>query len=275
MIKFQTMLLGSVIGRRSIAYTASSLWHCQKNCLGFFMVGIALLILPAFALAQVMGGETNAPTVLHNEVKSTAPDKPAAMTDIHDIQPPIAIGFDAPWMIPALIALAVVAILVVAWWFWKKYRKRSDIETIVPELPPEMAAMQALNTISDVRRLDAKTFYFRLSAIVRQYIFGRFGVGAPEMTTEEFVPCIDSLPVDRELAQQLRNMSRAMDPVKFGGETLEEKQMEADLFFAREFVRETTSALDTEGNDSNNEVSVEVAGKKPVNVEYRTSNIDH
>jgi hypothetical protein len=149
-------------------------------------------------------------------------------------------GFDAPWLIPALIALAAVAILVVAWWLWKKYKKRSDIETIVPELPPEMTAMQALDEISDVRRLDAKTFYFRLSAIVRQYIFGRFGVGAPEMTTEEFVPCIDGLPVDRELAQRLRNMSRAMDPVKFGGETLEEKQMETDLFFAREFVRETT-----------------------------------
>ena len=36
----------------------------------------------------------------------------------------------------ALIALAVMAVLAVAWWFWKKHRKGSDIETIVPELPP-------------------------------------------------------------------------------------------------------------------------------------------
>lgn len=173
------------------------------------------------------------------------------MTDIHDIEGPIAVGFDAPWLMTALIALAAAAVLVAVWWLWRKYRKKGVVETIVPELPPEMTAMQALGEISDVHRLDAKTFYFRLSAIVRQYIFGRFAVGAPEMTTEEFLPCIDGLPVDRELAQRLKNMSRAMDPVKYAGEKLEEKQMEADLFFAREFVRKTTLSIDIEENRDN------------------------
>lgn len=173
------------------------------------------------------------------------------MTDIHDIEGPIAVGFDAPWLMPALIALAVAALLALAWWLWRKNRKKRVVETIVPELPPEMTAMQALGEISDVRRLDAKTFYFRLSAIMRQYIFGRFAVGAPEMTTEEFLPCIDGLPVDRELAQRLKSLSRAMDPVKFGGEVLEEKQMETDLFFAREFVSKTTPVVDLEENSDN------------------------
>ena len=86
---------------------------------------------------------------------------------------------------------------------------------------------------------------------------------------------IDGLPVDRDLAQRLRNMSRAMDPVKYAGETLEEKQMEADLFFAREFVRKTTPSLDAAGNDSSNKINVEVNGQKSLNVKHRASNIEH
>ena len=108
--------------------------------------------------------------------------------------------------------------------------------------------MQALDGISDVRGMDGKTFYFRLSAILRQYIFGRFGVGAPEMTTEEFVPCIDRLSVDRELVPQLKQLCRAMDPVKFGGETPTEKQMESDLFYVRAFVRRTTPTQSREAD---------------------------
>jgi hypothetical protein len=120
------------------------------------------------------------------------------MTDIHDILPPIPVGINAPWLIPVLIALGAVALLALAWWLWKKYKKDRTIETIVPELPPEMTAMRALDEISDVRRLDGKTFYFRLSAILRQYVFGRFSVGAPEMTTEEFLPCIEALEMDND-----------------------------------------------------------------------------
>jgi len=197
------------------------------------------LVLPALGAQDASPAM---PTVPPNQTVpgQAAPDTPASMTDIHDIRPPVPVGFDAPWLIPVLLALAGVLILAALWWWWwRRHHKKRTIETIVPELPPEMIAMQALDGISDVRGLDGKAFYFRLSAILRQYVFGRFAVGAPEMTTEEFLPCIDRLPLDRELARQLKQLCRAMDPVKFGGMTTAEKQMETDLFFARAFVRKT------------------------------------
>jgi hypothetical protein len=187
-----------------------------------------------------MGEEAAAPAGPAAAAGSPAAHAPAPMTDIHDILPPVSVGIDAPWLVSVLLALAAAVILAAAWWFWKKRKKAREIETIVPELPPEMTAMRALDEISDVRRWDGKTFYFRLSAILRQYVFGRFAVGAPEMTTEEFLPCIDRLDMDKTLGQRLRALCRAMDPVKFGGETAMEKQMETDLLFAREFVRKTT-----------------------------------
>ncbi len=240
------MVLDFVIGRRGIFNTACSLWPCQTHSRGVYTTGAILCLFPFLQGGQVMGEETAAPAGPPAATGSPPPNVPAPMTDIHDILPPVPVGIDAPWLVPVLLALVVAVVLAVAWWYWKRRKKTRAIETIVPELPPEMTAMRALDEISDVRRWDGKTFYFRLSAILRQYVFGRFAVGAPEMTTEEFMPCIDRLDMDKSLAQRLRRLCRAMDPVKFGGETVMEKQMETDLFFAREFVRKTTLADEAE-----------------------------
>ena len=158
-----------------------------------YIVGIVFFLFTFLQVAQVMGEETAAPAGPLAAAESPSPNVPAPMTDIHDILPPVSVGIDTSWLVPVLLALAAAAMLAAAWWFWKKRTKVRAIETIVPELPPEMTAMRALNEISDVQRLDSKTFYFRMSAILRQYVFGRFSVGAPEMTSEEFMPCIDRL----------------------------------------------------------------------------------
>jgi hypothetical protein len=205
---------------------------------------MVFFLLTFLQVAQVTGEETAAPAGPLAATESPPPNAPAPMLDIHDIQPPVSVGIDAPWLVPVLLGLAAAAILAAGWWFWKKHKKDRSIETIVPELPPEMTAMQALGEIADVRRLDGKAFYFRLSAILRQYVFGRFAVGAPEMTTEEFIPCINRLNMDKSLAQRLKGLCRTMDPVKFGSETAVEKQMETDLMFAREFVKKTTFTVD-------------------------------
>lgn len=132
--------------------------------------------------------------------------------------------------------------------------------------------MQALDHLADLRRLDGKTFYFRLSAILRQYVFGRFAVGAPEMTTEEFIPRIDRLNMDKGLAQRLRVLCRAMDPVKFGSETAVEKQMETDLLFAREFVNKTTQHIDMAGKEEGGEQNI-VLSQNYENTKKQISNL--
>ncbi len=252
-IELTTIILNFVIGRRGIFNTASSLWPCQNHCRQFYITGIFFVLLTLLQAAQVMGEETVAPAGPLAATESPLPNVPAPMTDIHDIQPPVSVGIESAWLVPSLLALAAAAILAAGWWFWKKRNRNRAVETIVPELPPELTAMQALDQIADVRRLDGKAFYFRLSAILRQYVFGRFAVGAPEMTTEEFVPCINRLHIDKSLAHRLKGLCRAMDPVKFGSETAVEKQMETDLLFVREFVRKTTQHIDMAGKEAGGE----------------------
>ncbi len=210
MLAFKILFLDCVISRRGISNTAFSLWPCQKHYLKLYIVGIVFFLFTFLQVAQVTGEETVAPAGPLAATESPPPKTPASMTDIHDIHPPVSVGIDAPWLVPSLLALAAALILTAGWWFWKKRNRNRAVETIVPELPPELTAMQALDHIADVRRLDGKTFYFRLSAILRQYVFGRFAVGAPEMTTEEFIPRIDRLNMDKGLAQRLRVLCRAI-----------------------------------------------------------------
>jgi hypothetical protein len=220
-------------------------------------IGLAVPALAAEPPQPVLPNAAPAPGQAAPNPQAT-PDMPASMADIHDIRPPVPVGVDMPpWLVPVLLTLAGGALLVALFFWWYRHRKKRVIETIVPELPPEMVAIRALEKIGDVRGQNAKSFYFCLSAILRQYIFGRFGVGAPEMTTEEFVPCIDNLAVDRDLGRQLKQLCRSMDPVKFAGQPVDEKQMEQDFFFVRGFVRQTTQATETNDNNNNEKESEE------------------
>ena len=223
-------------------------------------------MLTVIQAVQLRGEEKTISAEPPAAAESTQANAPAPMTDIHDILPPVAVGLDAPWLWIGLIGLGAVLLATLAWWLWNKGRQSRSVETIVPELPPELIARQALDQISDVRGMDGKTFYFRLSAILRRYVFGRFGVGAPEMTTEEFLPCIDSLSIDRDLSGGLKGLCRAMDPVKFGGQATAEKQMAADLMFAREFVSKTTKTFQME-NDN-----IDIEPSAAITLENKNSN---
>lgn len=235
------------------------------------IVWIVIFMLGFVQVAPVLGKESAVSANPPVAAESTPSESAAPMTDIHDILPPVPAGPDIPWLWAVLIVLGTVALAVMAWWLWKKRRNKRSIVTIVPELPPEMIARQALDQISDVRGMDGKTFYFRLSAIVRQYVSGRFGVGAVEMTTEEFLPCIDQLNTDSDLARRLKQLCRAMDPVKFGAQQAMEKQMETDLFFAREFVQKTTQQVNMEEENGHGEQSAIV----PMNDKKAQKQIPH
>ena len=123
-----------------------------------------LFALPLGVLAEKPPASASPPPT-----GTTATGAPAPMTDIHDIRPPATLGFDASWLMPALLALAAAALLAILWWWWRKRRRPKPMETIVPELPPDMVALQALDRIGDLRGQDGRAFYFQLSAILRQY----------------------------------------------------------------------------------------------------------
>jgi cbb3-type cytochrome oxidase subunit 3 len=177
------------------------------------------------------------------------------MTDIHDIKPPLPVALVRNWIFYTIAAVLFLCLAAAGWWLWQKKRKGRHIETAEAPLPPEVTARRMLGQLTDIRHMGGREFYFRLSLIIRRYIYERYAVGAPEMTSEEFLPRIDGLSLEQKLQIQLQELIRRSDPIKFAGVSAMERQMQDDLDFAYRFVDQTTRAITALENADNTSVN--------------------
>lgn len=166
------------------------------------------------------------------------------MTDINDIKPILDLGGDWLWLLYLAGGLVILmGLLALAWWLWKRRKKP---ETILPQAPlmaPDVEAYDALDTLAADNGLDPKQFYFQLSAVLRHYMERRYHFPAAEMTTEELIPEVDQLALDASLTQELKTFCRMADPIKFAGAAARQDRLAQDLAFTRDFVRQTTDAV--------------------------------
>ncbi|MFH0726107.1 MAG: hypothetical protein V2B19_07105 [Pseudomonadota bacterium] len=165
------------------------------------------------------------------------------MTDIHDIKPLALVLFPGsfPKSVWYLMAgILVAALLVVAYRYWRNKKRAQDIFPAEVILPPEEAAFQALDALTREGKIPDKAFYFRLSAIFRTYLSGRFGVDGLEMTTEELLPAVDRLGIDRALKSGIKDFLLFSDPVKFADVPAPLSRRGSDLEFVGGFVKQTT-----------------------------------
>lgn len=139
--------------------------------------------------------------------------------DIRDIKGPLAIPFAVVTLLPWIAILLAVA--VAAAWLYRRYRRRSRPEALVPTLPPRPAhevareALDALEAAGLLERGEIKTYHIRLSDIVRVYVEGRFRVDAMEMTTGEVLDGLLRTDADRGAVTDVRRLLDRCDLVKF------------------------------------------------------------
>lgn len=120
--------------------------------------------------------------------------------------------------------------------------------------PPVPAHVWALGQLDFLQRDDLVAkgdfdgFFVRLTGIVRGYIERRFGVAAPELTTEEFirrVPRLDAFPTEH--VPMLSEFLRAADMVKFARVVPGRAESEVALETARDFVVTTRILSEASG----------------------------
>ena len=139
--------------------------------------------------------------------------------DIRDIKGPLAIPFAVVTLLPWLAA--ALAIAAAAAWLYRRYRRRSRPQALVPTLPPRPAhevareALDALEAAGLLERGEIKTYHIRLSDILRVYVEGRFGVDAMEMTTGEVLDGLNRTDADRGAVADVRRALDRCDLVKF------------------------------------------------------------
>ena len=166
------------------------------------------------------------------------------MNDIHDIKPLLEIGGGWPWEVILVGGAVALLLLALAVWLWKRWRhsEEPDVMTVV-DIAPDGDALSALNALASDNGLTPKQYFFRLSAILRRYIERRFHFHAAEMTTEELLPQVDRLPLERTLAKALKGFCREADTIKFAGATARKDQADRNLTFCRDFVSKTKEKL--------------------------------
>ena len=182
-------------------------------------------------------------------IPGTSDGNATAMSDIHDIKPVLALDSGLTWLYWALGALVLIGLLALAWWWWRRRKKPEVAAPTAPVISPEQEAYQALDALAAETGLTPRQFYFHLSAVVRHYTERRFDFPAAEMTTEELLPRVDRLPLNHNLAGELKAFCRLADPIKFADAPAERQQMTRDLVFARDFVRQTTVVAPAENAD--------------------------
>jgi hypothetical protein len=173
---------------------------------------------------------------------ATSSDAASALgdTDVPDIEPAVPIREPARWPWLAAVGAAALAALCVAAWLSR--RRRGALRAVA--LPPaHEVALDALARLRDeklVEHGDFERYYVELSDVVRRYLEARFGLRAPEMTTDEFLAAAQR---SRELTANQRaalaDFLAEADLVKFARLVPSRERAERAWSAAHDFVEAT------------------------------------
>ncbi|MDD5771349.1 MAG: hypothetical protein PHO81_03850 [Candidatus Omnitrophica bacterium] len=172
------------------------------------------------------------------EVKSSL-DKSGQEIRMRDIKGPV----NLPSSIMKFLVLAGVSLLamlgLLAGYFLKK-RKRGQVEIKRPAHEIAYEQLEALRARDYIGKAMIKEYYTQVSNIIRRYLENRFGLKAPEMTTEEFLARARQAP---ELSGEQKNLLKEFllccDLVKFAKYAPAVDEVNSVFDSAKQFIDQT------------------------------------
>lgn len=197
------------------------------------------------AVEVTRGGKTislQAPQVFL-EVKAPKKDpspKGAAEETLRDIKGEVSIpgSFWVGW-----VALAGMGLLAAAAGVILAFRRWRGLNRILPPKPAHERALEELRRIErecEGAGLRNKDFYYRVSDCLRRYIEERFGIRAPEQTTEEFLAqAARSVMLESRWLGVLRQYLEQCDLIKYADCEPEPDESSRVLVITRDFIQQT------------------------------------
>ena len=159
-----------------------------------------------------------------------------------DIAPPVELAWRGLplWAWVAIAAALVLAVLAILWWRRARRRRLLRGASSQPAHELALAALDRLQRDDLIALQRVEEFYVRVSGILRHYVEWRFGLRAPEQTTEEF---LDAMLVAGGPIAAHRDLLSAFlahcDLVKFARHQPAPDDMHDALQRARDFVEQT------------------------------------
>jgi hypothetical protein len=166
---------------------------------------------------------------------------PEGATDLRPPKDGVPVRAPFPWVLAGAAAGALAAAAVLIALARRPRRKRAAPSP--PPLPPDVLALRALDDLerSNLAALgEVKEHFYRLSAILREYVEARFGLAAPDMTSEEFLEATAAssvLPASHR--DSLREFMRVCDLARYARVEPGRTEIDSTLEAARRFVLDT------------------------------------
>ncbi|MBO7300542.1 MAG: hypothetical protein J6U53_03940, partial [Tidjanibacter sp.] len=204
-----------------------------------------------------------APTALVLEVQDIPVD--TTQKTIYDIKQPLPMplkveefaGYVGVGLLIASLVAGIVLLVI------RALRKRGIMESVKPKEPAHIVAIRSLETLSNQKLWQngrIKEYYSRLTEILREYLEGRFGVMAMEMTTEEIVVAMKGVAITKKQMTSLSDLLTESDLVKFAKHTPAVEYHEEAYHTVYYFVEESKEVAEEVVNPEEQElVSVTIA----------------
>lgn len=195
-------------------------------------------VVPSLTVVTDEGEVTTAPLSIEVASGIEGEYDPAEYADIVG---PVSIPKPRNWAFLWWAAGLVSAVVALAWWLLRGRKARAA--QVAPPPPPHVWALQQLEALLAeklVERGRVPEFYFRLSGLVRTYIELRFGLMAPERTTEEFLVEVqrsDALRFGPK--DMLGDFLTACDLVKFARHEPRGVEIDTVVDASRTFIEQT------------------------------------
>lgn len=153
------------------------------------------------------------------------------------------------WRLVMLGSLLLVLMLVCIGYLYHHVKHGKPIVRFVrrkKKLPPHQVAMSEIERIKSERKWaeeDSKEYYTLLTDTLRNYIRDRYGFNAMEMTSAEIIDRLIS-ENNEEALNELREIFRTADLVKFAKYSTLMGENDANLVSAIEYVNQTKIEVD-------------------------------
>ena len=147
------------------------------------------------------------------------------------------------------LTLLMVALGGLGYYLYKRLKDNKPIirkVKVEPKLPPHTQALQDIERIKGdkhLRMTDPKAYYTELTDVLRTYMAERFGFNAMEMTSSEIIEQLIA-ENNEEALDELREIFRTADLVKFAKYSTLINENDANLVAAVEYVNQTKIEVD-------------------------------
>lgn len=193
-------------------------------------------------------GKTDTLRVSSNSVAVNLIPRDTTLNDIKDIKPPLKepIRFSevAPWAGLGLLLVALIALAVM--YFRSRKQNKPFLGMFKPKEPAHVIALRELKLMEEQRAWDTdnhKQYFTKLVDILRNYIDGRFGIKAPELTSNQIIKELEESEFDfAKYIDTLRDFLFTSDLVKFAKFSSTSDENQRFLRFAIDFVEGTKPA---------------------------------